>query len=110
MIGIYMVPNDELCNFTNTPIITGFLGVSALVTFYCIIRLNQNAEISASDMAKLKRIYEEFHLSEEDKKRRAAQEESAPHGANCCCFPDRKVQDETETLKSVMTGSDVDNE
>lgn len=117
MIGIYMVPNDELCTFKNTPVITGFLGVSALVTAYCIVRLNQEARITAEDMEKLEDIYEDFHLTDEQKKAKAKkrEKEKEKHGDNCCCFPERKRkvgdhQPSSEDLTGVMTGDAVDKQ
>jgi hypothetical protein len=115
MMGIYMVPNDELCNFENTPVITGFLGVSALVTLYCIIRLNQEAVIPDTDIKKLERIYEDFDLTEKEKKAKKEaenKERKEKHGANCCCFPETRVRDQPSSgdLKGVMTGDTVDKQ
>jgi hypothetical protein len=90
LISIFMVREEDLCKFENTPISSAFLGASGLIAVYCIVRLNQTAKISDTDKSKLRKMSEYFSSGVKPEK-----EEEAPIGKNCCCFPE--VQPERST-------------
>lgn len=112
MVGIYMVPNNKLCDFTNTSVISGFLGIASIITIYCIIRLVQTAEISDTDMAKLEKLYEQAHMSKEEraaleKKEADEQEKLQSAGKNCCCFPEPKKASAKVTNDDMSKAKDI---